>query len=228
MQDYFNIFEAFGFLNSLILIIGSWISIKFLNKNYLGIFKIVSAYILIAFFFDTISRITTHDFLKSCFGENVSASLRIIYRLFEVVILGYMFNKYCLKNKIIWFFIGVSSVYLLYELLTFEKNGILNYDANAITLANTLLLILGVFSMLKSMFYVKDVKLNNLLLCMIFVAYFAIHLIYTVIHNFLINQKFTDKSFAIFYSSYAILHLIFYGALTFILYREYKLNKKVY
>ncbi|RRA95429.1 hypothetical protein [Paenimyroides viscosum] len=161
--------------------------------------------------------------LKKGFIEGFSSMiLTILFRLIELLIIGYIINKHWLKSKIVWILMILSSLYLLYDLFTFQSKGILNYEARGQTIATILLVGLIVANLLKQLRKGKEFSVTNQMLCMIFLAYFSIHLVYTVIQNFIINQSFSDKSFVLFYSSYVLLHIVYYAALGFILFRNLK------
>lgn len=225
MESYAFIFHAYTYVNTAILIISSIISIAVLRNNRSKVLKIVAYYLLICCFSDLITRLIIL-LLKECLIEGFSTLiLTIVFRLTELLIVGYLINNYWLKSKIVWLLMIVSSVYLLYDLFTFQSNGILNYEARAQTVANVLLMGLIVANLLKQLRKVKEFNVTNQMLSMVFLAYFSIHLVYTVIQNFIINQSFTDKSFALFYSSYVVLHIVYYAALGFILFRNLKKAK---
>ena len=222
MESYAFIFNTFTYVNTIILIISSIIGIIMLRSNKSKILKIVAYYLLTCCFFDVITHFIVF-LLERDFIEGFSTIyLGIVFRLLELLLIGYLINKHWLKSKIVWLLMIFSSVYLLYDLFTFQSKGILNYEANAQTVANFLLLSLIVVNLLKQIKDANQFNVTNQMLCMVLLTYFSIHLIYTVIQNFIINQSFTDISFALFYSSYAILHIIYYSALGFILFRNLK------
>ena len=224
MESYAFIFYSFTYVNTIILILSSIIGIIMLRNNKSKILKTVAYYLLICCFFDVITSFIVF-LLQRDFIEGFSTIyLGIVFRLLELLLIGYLINKHWLRSKIVWLLMIFSSVYLLYDLFTFESKGILNYEARAQTVANFLLLCLIVLNLLKQLKDAKQFNVTNQMLCMVFLAYFSIHLVYTVIQNFIINQSFTDKSFALFYTSYAVLHIVYYAALAFILFRN--LNKK--
>jgi len=193
-----------------------------LKNNRSKVLKTVAYYLLVCCFSDLITSLIVF-LLKKGFIEGFSTMhLGIMFRLIELLLIGYLINKHWLKSKIVWVLMILSSVYLLYDLFTFQSKGILNYEARAQTVANLLLLGLIVVNLLKQLKDAKQFNVSNQMLSMVFLTYFSIHLVYTVIQNFIINQSFTDKSFALFYSSYAILHIIYYAALGFILFRNLK------
>ena len=222
MKSYAFIYHSFTYVNTAILIISSIISIAVLKNNKSKVLNTVAFYLLVCCFSDLITRLIVF-LLKQCFIEGFSTLyLGIIFRLIELLLIGYLINKHWLKSKIVWLLMIFSSVYLLYDLFTFQSKGILNYEARAQTAANLLLIGLIVANLLKQLKDAKQFNMTNQMLCMIFLTYFSIHLVYTVIQNFIINQSFTDKSFALFYSSYVILHIVYYAALAFILFRNLK------
>jgi len=222
MESYAFIFYSFSYVNTAILILSSIISIAVLKNNRSKVLKTVAYYLLVCCFSDLITSLIVF-LLKKGFIEGFSTMhLGIMFRLIELLLIGYLINKHWLKSKIVWVLMILSSVYLLYDLFTFQSKGILNYEARAQTVANLLLLGLIVVNLLKQLKDAKQFNVSNQMLSMVFLTYFSIHLVYTVIQNFIINQSFTDKSFALFYSSYAILHIIYYAALGFILFRNLK------
>lgn len=222
MESYAFIFYTFTYVNTIILILSSIIGVFMLRKSKSKILKIVAYYLLVCCFFDVITGFIVF-ILKQGFLEGFSTIyLGIFFRLVELLLIGYLINKHWLKSKIMWLLMMFSSIYLLYDLFTFQSKGILNYEARAQTVANFLLLGLIVVNLLKQLKDAKQFNVTNQMLSMVFLTYFSIHLVYTVIQNFIINQSFTNKSFALFYSSYAILHIIYYAALGFILFRNLK------
>lgn len=222
MESYAFIFHTFTYVNTAILIISSIISIAVLKNNKSKVLNAVAFYLLVCCFSDLITSLIVF-LLKKGFIEGFSSMyLGIMFRLIELIIIGYLINKHWLKNKIAWLLMIFSSIYLLYDLFTFQSKGILNYEARAQTVANILLIGLIVVNLLKQLKNAKQFNVTNQMLSMVFLTYFSIHLVYTVIQNFIINQSFTDKSFALFYSSYVLLHIVYYAALAFILFRNLK------
>jgi len=228
MESYYFIFDVIGSINSFLLIVYSFLSIIVLRKSKNNILKIVAFYLLFSFCFDLISRFLIHNLNIDFIKEYASIFIKIIYRLTELLIIGYLINKHWLKSKLVWVLIGASSLYLLYDLFTYRANGILNYTAYAQITANVLLVFLIVVNLLKQLKDTRPFSVTNQMLCMVFLAYFSIHLIYTVLQNFIINQSFSNKSFALFYSSYAGLHIIYYFALAFILFKNRKDAVKIH
>lgn len=222
MESYAFIFYSFSYVNTAILIISGIISIAVLKNSTSKVLKIVAFYLLVCSISDLITSLIVFLLKKGFIVGFSSMYLGIMFRLIELIIIGYLINKHWLKNKIAWLLMIFSSLYLLYDLFTFQSKGILNYEARAQTAANVLLIGLIVANLLKQLRKGKEFSVTNQMLSMVFLAYFSIHLVYTVIQNFIINQSFTDKSFALFYSSYAILHIIYYAALAFILFRNLK------
>jgi len=222
MGSYYFIFDIFGYVNSFLLIIYSILSIIVFKISEKKVLKIIAFYLLFSFCFDSITRLYIYFLYKNLTEQYLSIFIKIVFRLGELLILGYLINRYWLKSKAAWFLIGLSSMYLLYDLFTYKAKGFLNYDANAQTAVNVLLIGLIVVNLLKQLKIGKEFSVTNQMLSMVFLAYFSIHLVYTVIQNFIINQSFADKSFALFYSSYVLLHIVYYTALGFILFRNLK------
>lgn len=159
---------------------------------------------------------------------NDTLYIDILYRLGELLIVGYLINHYWLKNKLSWILISLSSLFLLYDLFTYREEGLLNYVAYAQITANLLLIVLIVSNLLKQLKDTKPFSVTNQMICMVFLAYFSIHLVYMVVQNFIINQSFSNKSFVLFYSSYAILHILYYFSLAFIVFKNSKNSFKFY
>lgn len=222
MESYAFIFDAFTYVNTFILILSNIIGVIMLRKNKSIILKIVAYYLFVCCFFDVITSFIVFLLEQGAIEDFSTIYLGIIFRLIELLLIGYLINKHWLKNKVAWLLMIFSSIYLLYDLFTFQSKGILNYEARAQTVANILLIGLIVTNLLKQLKRGKEFSVTNQMLSMVFLAYFSIHLVYTVIQNFIINQSFTDKSFALFYSSYALLHIVYYAALAFILFRNFK------
>lgn len=220
MENYGFIFYTFSYINTIILIISSIVSIIVLRNSRVKTLKTIGYYLLTCLFFDLITTFIVFLSHKGFFEGFSTISLAIIFRLSELLVIGYLINQHWLKSKIVWFLIAFSGIYLLYDLFTYQTYGILNYEAKAQTVANVLLVGLIVANLLKQLKDPNPFNMTHQMLCMVLLAYFSIHLVYTVIQNFIINQSFTDKSFAMFYSSYALLHIIYYAALAFILFRN--------
>lgn len=225
MESYFFIFDGLAYFNSILLILYSILGFKILKENVPDTIKIIAVYLLLSLFFDLVARFSQYLFTLGSVRESVFIEVKIVYRFLELLIIGYLINKYWLKSTIVWYAMAGSCVYLVYDLLTYKTNGILNYEANAQTVANLLLIVLIVANLLKQLRANQPFTVTNQMLCMVLLAYFSIHLIYTVIQNFIINQSFSDKSFVLFYSSYVVLHIVYYFALAFILFKNLKKHK---
>lgn len=222
MKDYYFLFQIFAYINSGLLLIYFLYFIKKSSISANKELRIVVFYLWFSCFFDVLSRLIQYLLEIGFINEFHSISLRIMYRLGELVFIGYLINKYWLKSKMAWLLIGASGLFLVYDLFTYRVNGVLNYMAYAQITANTLLICLLVVNLLKQLQGTKKFSITNQMLNMVFLAYFAVHLIYTVIMNFIINQKYNDKSFVLFYCSYAVLHILYYFALAFIVYKKQK------
>jgi len=216
MKDYYFIYDTFSYVNAFILIISGVISLIVLKRSNCKIIKIVAFYLLFCCFFDVLSR-SVILFSKYILHDYANIFLRITFRLGELIIIGCLINKYWLKSKIAWGLMLLCVFFLIYDLFTYQSKGILNYEAHAQTASTILLIGLIITNLLKQLNSSKDYDVTHQMLSMVFLAYFSINLIYTVIQNFIINQSFTNKSFVIFYSSYALLHIIYYFVLAFIL-----------
>lgn len=220
MESYYFIFDIFGYVNSFLLIIYSILSIIVFKISEKKVLKIIAFYLLFSFCFDFITRLYIYFLDKNLVEQYLSIFLKIVFRLGELLILGYLINKHWLKSKIAWVLIAFSSIYLFYDLFTYRDKGFLNYDANAQTAVNLLLIGLVVVNLLKQLRNPENFSVINQMLSMVFLAYFSINLVYTVIQNFIINQSFANKSFVLFYSSYIMLHIVYYFALAFILFKN--------
>jgi len=213
MVDYYFIFKSLAYLNSFLLTIYGIFSLIFIYTCKNKILKLIALYLLCSSFFDLTVLFFKDFFLKSLLPL-------IAYRTSELLIIGYLINRYWLKSKIAWILISSSFCYLMYDLLTYQSKGMLNYEAHAQTVAIVLLIGLIITNLLKQLNSSNEYNFTHQMLNMVFLAYFSINLIYTVIQNFIINQSFTNKSFVIFYSSYALLHITYYFALAFILFKN--------
>lgn len=220
MKSYYFLFDSLAYMNSALLLFYAIMSIQLLKKNKNNVLKIIAFYLLFSCFFDLTSQVVSKFLIPEVFSSTIFLS--ILYRLGELVIIGFLINKVWLKSNLIWMLIGTSALYLIYDLFTYRDNGILNYVAYAQITANVLLIFIVVFNLLKQLQSSKSFSVTNQMLSMVFLAYFAIHLIYTVISNFIINQNYSNQSFVLFYCSYAILHIIYYFALAFIVYKKSK------
>ncbi len=225
MESYSFIFYTFTYVNTFILLISSVLSVFVLRESKCKVLKKVAYYLLICSSFDIITNSIVFLSNREIIEGFSTIILSIIFRLVELLIIGYLINEHWLKSKMVWVLMMCSSIYLVYDLFTFESKGVLNYEARAQAVANLLLLVLIIANLLKQLRKGKEFNVTNQMLSMVFLAYFSIHLIYTVIRNFTINQSFTDKSFAMFYTSYAVLHIVYYTALAFILFKSLKKHK---
>lgn len=225
MESYSFIFYTFTYVNTFILLISSVLSVFVLRESKCKVLKKVAYYLLICSSFDIITNSIVFLSNREIIEGFSTIILSIIFRLVELLIIGYLINEHWLKSKMVWVLMMCSSIYLVYDLFTFESKGVLNYEARAQAVANLLLLVLIIANLLKQLRKGKEFSVTNQMLSMVFLAYFSIHLIYTVIQNFILNQSFTDKSFAMFYTSYAVLHIVYYTALAFILFKSLKKHK---
>lgn len=219
MKSYYFIFDTLTYLNLVLLLIYAILSMVILKKGKRGVLEIVAFYLIFSCLFSLISKGINVFFINK-FSDILFLS--ILYRLGELLIIGFLINKVWLKSNLIWMLIGTSALYLIYDLFTYRDNGILNYVAYAQITANVLLIFIVIFNLLKQLQSSKSFSVTNQMLSMVFLAYFAILLIYTVISNFIINQNYSNQSFVLFYCSYAILHIVYYFALAFIIYKKSK------
>jgi len=226
MNDYYFLYNILAYINSFFLIIYSIVGLIVFKKSKKKIFKIIALYLIFSCFFDLLVYILFFVLKVEIISDTLF--LDILYRLGELVIVGYLINNYWLKSQMFWLLIGVVSLFLIYDLLTYRERGLLNYVAYAQITANLLLILLIVTNLLKQLKDTKPFSVTNQMVCMVFLAYFSIHLVYTVVQNFIINQSFTNKSFVVFYSSYAILHILYYFSLAFIVFKNTKNSFKFY
>ncbi|KAA5531754.1 hypothetical protein [Paenimyroides baculatum] len=226
MGDYYFLYDILAYVNSFFLIIYSIISIVVFKKSKKKIFKIIALYLMFSFLFDFLINILFFTPKIEIISDTLF--LDILYRLGELLIVGYLINNYWLKSKMFWLLICVAGLFLIYDLFTYRERGLLNYVAYAQITANLLLIVLIVTNLLKQLKDTKPFSVTNQMVCMVFLAYFSIHLVYTVVQNFIINQSFTNKSFVVFYSSYAILHILYYFSLAFIVFKNSKNLFKFY
>jgi len=220
MEDYYFLYNILAYINSFFLIIYSIISLIVFKKSKKKIFKIIGFYLIFSCLFDFLVYILLFALKVEIINDTLF--LDIIYRLGELLIVGYLINNYWLKSQMFWLLIGLAGLFLIYDLFTYREKGLLNYVAYAQITANLLLIVLIVTNLLKQLKDTKPFSVTNQMVCMVFLAYFSIHLVYTVVQNFIINQSFTNKSFVVFYSSYAILHILYYFSLTFIVFKNSK------
>src|SRR5690554_1433389 len=150
MESYIFIFNVFAYINTVLLIAYSVLSVIFIKKSKDKILKVVAFYLLFNLFFDLLARVSEFFFKINFLSDSIFISLKIIYRLAELLIIGYLINKHWLKSKIVWVLIGASSLYLLYDLFTYRANGLLNYTAYAQIAANVLLVFLIAANLLNS------------------------------------------------------------------------------
>lgn len=203
-------------INTILLIVYAFLSILILKNKYKGILKYISIYLIFSCASDVLSRLMSDYLVPKYLSDTLFTG--ILYRLGELLLVGFLINKFWLKIKSFWVLIGLSCLYLIYELLTYRNSDIFNYLAYAQIVANVILCIMLLINLIKQLNSKKIFSLRNQIFNMIFLTYFTIHFIYTVITNFIINQSFSNQSFNLFYSSYVILHILYYFALSLILF----------
>lgn len=220
MKSYYFLFDLLAYANSTLLLLYAFFCFKVLKNSSNIKMKIIAFYLFFCFLFDSLTRIISKYFVPEPFEDTLFLS--ITYRLGELIIIGYLIHKHWLKSKLIYVLIVLSSMYLVYDLFTYRINGVLNYTANAQIFANILLLIMLLVNLVKQLKSVKKFSVSNQMLNMVFLSYFSVHLIYTLVINFIINQSYSNNSFTMFYSSYVLLHIVYYFALVVIIYKNYK------
>lgn len=220
MKSYFFLFHLIAALNTLLLVVYCIYSFWFIKYRKKNIFKIVAFYLIFSFLFDLLTRITTFFFVPNILSD--SLFLGILYRLGELLIVGYLINYYWLKYKFVWALIGFSALYMVYELFTYKTNGVFNYVAYAKIVSNLLLCAMLAANLIKQLKTSIKFSVSQQILNMVFLSYFCIHLIYTVVQNFILNQTFSDNSFVLFFCSYAILHILYYFSLAFVMFKKAK------
>jgi len=223
-ESYFFVFEIFGYLNSLLLVVYCIMFIFNFRKIKNKTLKTIAVYLIFCCLIDILTHISNVLFDKDFLLNFISIALRLTFRFGELWIIGYLLNHYWIKSKVVWFIMILCSLYLFYDFYIYQTEGILNYVAYAQITTNILLILLIIINLLKQLKVDKPFSVTNQMLCMVFLTYFSIHLVYIVFQNFLINQSFTKRSFSLFYSSYAGLHIIYYFSLALILYKS---NKRI-
>src|SRR5690554_1788566 len=124
MESYIFIFNVFAYINTVLLIAYSVLSVIFIKKSKDKILKVVAFYLLFNLFFDLLARVSEFFFKINFLSDSIFISLKIIYRLVELLIIGYLINNNWLKSKIVWFLIGATSPNLPYNFLTYRPNGL--------------------------------------------------------------------------------------------------------
>lgn len=220
MKNYYFIFDFFGYIITVLLSVFASLSIFFILKKYISKLKIIAIYLVLCFFFDILSI-----FLNALIEKKLlvnSYFLILFFRSLESIIISYFIYQNILKYKIIWFFTGIGILWFIYELFTYQNNGVLNFISYAQIYMGIMLsiyCILGLFEQLQSS---QKINITEQLLLFIFLSYFALYLVYTIVQNFILNQSFSNKSFVLFYSSYALLHIVYYSVLTYVLWMHGK------
>ncbi len=215
MESYYFIFDIVACINTLLLVLYGFFGGYVLSKEYDKKLKIVAFYLLFSCFFDVVSQIVNIFLIPEYLAD--SLFLSIMYRLGELLILGYLINYSWLKSRFFWWMIGAGAIYLASDFFSYRNNGVLNYVAYSQIFANVLLCILAITQLITQLKSGRAFSATGQILGMIFLSYFSIHVIYTVIQNFIINQTFSDQSFVLFYCSYVLLHICYYFSLAFVL-----------
>ena len=149
-------------------------------------------------------------------------AFRLLFRLGELWIVGYLLNYHFIKSKLVWFLMVLCSLYIFYDFFVFQNVGIERYIAFAQITTNILLILLVVYNLLKQLKHDKPFSMSSQMLSLVFLTYFSIHLVFAVFQNFTNNQDFTKSSFTLFYSIFVGLHLVYYFSIALILYKSYK------
>jgi|GEM_PF-2303974 len=220
MNSYYFVFDIVACINTFLLILYGFLGV-FVLKNKCGRrLKIVAFYLLFSCFFDVLSQIVSIYLIPGYLED--SLFLSILYRLGELLIVGYLLNTFWLKSRFVWWMIGAGAVYLTCDFFSYRNNGVLNYVAYSQIFANVVLCVLAVSQLIAQLRGNRAFSTTAQILGMIFLSYFSIHVIYTVIQNFIINQSFSDQSFVLFYCSYVLLHICYYFSLAFVLFKALK------
>lgn len=220
--NYYFVFELLAYLNTVLLLIYSVASVFYFKKLKSKILKNVAFYLIFCCVFDLSYRVTNYLINDREFLTSVSIGFRLLFRLGELWIVGYLLNYYLVKSKLVWLLMVFCSIYLCYDYYVFQSVGIERYAAFAQITTNILLILLVVYNLLKQLKHDIPFSMSNQMLSLVFLTYFSIHLVFAVFQNFTNNQSFIKMSFTLFYSIYAVLHLIYYFSLALILYKSYK------
>lgn len=221
-ENYYFVFEIFAYLNTILLVIYSLMSVYFFNKFKNKILKNVAFYFIFCCAFDIISHITNYLIDNRELLTTVSMAFRLLFRLGELWIVGYLLNYYLVKSKLVWLLMVLCSIYLCYDYYVFQSVGLERYAAFAQIATNILLILLVVYNLLKQLKHDIPFSMSNQMLSLVFLTYFSIHLVFAVFQNFTNNQDFTKSSFTLFYSIFVGLHLVYYFSIALILYKSYK------
>ena len=215
MNSYYFIYDVFASLNTITLVLYSFLAVYYFNKKLLWEYKIIAIYLLFSCFFDLTTFLIMKYVDKTVIHDTFFLS--VLYRCGELILISYFIYQNVLKYKIVWFFVSIGIIGFIYELFTYKSNNVLNYVSYAQIYAGILLCILCISGLLSQLQSEKRIHITHQLILFIFLSYLAVYLVYTVVQNFILNQSFSNRSFVLFYSSYALLHVVYYFALAYVI-----------
>src|SRR5690554_8212027 len=98
MESYIFIFNVFAYINTVLLIAYSVLSVIFIKKSKDKILKVVAFYLLFDLVVDLVARVSEFFFKINFLTALSVISLKIMYRLAEGVISGHLSRKHWRKS----------------------------------------------------------------------------------------------------------------------------------
>lgn len=182
-------------------------------------YKLIGVFILVSFIFQ----------IFQFYGNNFNLYLYPLYGLFEFTLFSILFAKLIKFSKKLLF--GII-VFLISILLIVE--GVTAYaDQNAQTFHSYGKIISNLSIITYSIYYIitalldksKKIDPQKINLSFVLLTYFAITLLNYISINFLVNNSLTIVSY--FWQFHAVFNVLFYGALTFLLWKHGRSRKSL-
>ncbi len=207
-----------GKLSPVFLIIGV-LSGCLLYKRLDAIHKGIAYYLLAMLFVDIVSRYLWR------YGNN--QIILLVYSLIEVIGVSYFYYKLLLTKKYIVTFIinAVVIVYIVWELFSYLFFGtdVQHFQPYAKVVDNFMIILLALSLLYEKMNSYKESRWDNFRLNIVVLIFFTLNTLIFLPFNFLVNEGTGIKFY--FWTGNVILLLLFYGFLTWSIWKNGRQNK---
>ncbi|PZR20363.1 MAG: hypothetical protein DI539_11040 [Flavobacterium psychrophilum] len=156
-------------------------------------------------------------------GNNIIGLL--FYSLLEVSMFTFFYFRYFfkVKHRLVLFLFFAACIYILYEILIFDKENMAEYQSYAKVVDDFIIIILALTFFHEKINIFKESKWDNFRLNAVVVVFFSVNLVFFLPFNFIINKSSGYQLY--FWFAIAVTILMFYSYLTYAVWKNGRTRK---